>query len=154
MRIVCVTVWQCGSVSRRPITLIQCCSVDINNLTFITSNYTYLYYTAWLLSKHSMWFLKSTTLMCYDRFFINACLVALHTTSPLWLYARCWKVTMPWVGRLLLSLLSNTNVSALSVSPGYTGFGNNTSENPRLATVVPCVVSGMLIPTRSAMYEP
>eukprot|EP00579_Thalassiosira_antarctica_P015008 CAMPEP_0201937118 /NCGR_PEP_ID=MMETSP0903-20130614/38812_1 /ASSEMBLY_ACC=CAM_ASM_000552 /TAXON_ID=420261 /ORGANISM="Thalassiosira antarctica, Strain CCMP982" /LENGTH=92 /DNA_ID=CAMNT_0048477989 /DNA_START=163 /DNA_END=441 /DNA_ORIENTATION=+ len=57
---------------------------------------------------------------------------------------------MPWVGRLLLSLLSKTIVSALSVSPGYTGFGNNTSENPRLATVVPCVVSGMLIPTRSA----
>ena len=42
------------------------------------------------------------------------------------------------------------SVSALSVSPQNTGLGKLTSLKPRLATVVPCVVSSTVMPTSSA----
>ena len=52
-----------------------------------------------------------------------------------------WKRKMPCVGRDLLSRISSTSLSTCSVSPWNTGLGNFTSVMPRLATVVPIVVS-------------
>ena len=57
---------------------------------------------------------------------------------------------MPASGRDLDARLATTSVSAWMVSPTNTGAGNTTSSNPRLATVVPCVVSSTEMPTSRA----
>jgi hypothetical protein len=48
---------------------------------------------------------------------------------------------MPALGRDLLARTSSTVVRERSVSPANTGAGKRTSVMPRLATVVPSVVS-------------
>lgn len=53
---------------------------------------------------------------------------------------------MPCVGRDFDARAAATSVSTRSVSPWNIGAGNATSLNPRLATVVPRVVSWTLIP--------
>ena len=54
---------------------------------------------------------------------------------------------MPASGREVEALAATTSVSAHSVSPTSTGCGKAISENPRLATVVPSVVSCTVMPT-------
>src|SRR5262249_9502630 len=72
------------------------------------------------------------------------------TSSSRWLNPRCSKVTMPWVGRDLLSRIATTLVSVRNVSPAKTGRGTFVSSIPRLPTVVPSVVSW----TESPMIKP
>src|ERR1700722_11850192 len=59
------------------------------------------------------------------------------------------KMTMPLCGRERLARSSATSDSQCRVSPWNTGFGKRTSSQPRLATVVPSVVSPMETPTMS-----
>src|SRR5690349_12938048 len=75
-----------------------------------------------------------------DRFIVQ-------TVSPRWLIARCSQVTIPAVGRELLSRVAVTSLSKRSVSPMKTGFGKRTSSKPRLAINVPRVVSATDTPT-------
>ena len=49
--------------------------------------------------------------------------VHLHTSSPRWLKLRCSQVTMPALGRDLLSRTSRHSLSLRSVSPTNTGAG-------------------------------
>ena len=72
---------------------------------------------------------------------------AWHTSSSRWLKPRCSNVTMPWSGRDFDSRAATTSDSPWRVSPANIGAGNATSSNPRLATVVPCVVSSTEMPT-------
>ena len=64
--------------------------------------------------------------------------------------ARCSNVTIPWFGLDLDSRTLRISVSTRIVSPSKSGAGKTTSLNPRLATVVPVVISPTLIPTTSA----
>src|ERR1700738_4885156 len=74
-------------------------------------------------------------------FSISAWRRQVATSWPLWLSPRCTKVTMPAFGRERLSRNSATVVTARIVSPANTGDPKRTSVMPRLATVVPSVVS-------------
>src|SRR5690606_24691134 len=70
------------------------------------------------------------------------------TVSSFWLVAQCSNSTSPTSGLDLLSRSETTRVWAFSVSPWNTGLGKRTSVIPRLATVVPSVVSYTVMPTR------
>src|SRR5207245_5782814 len=72
---------------------------------------------------------------------ISAWRFSVATSSPRWLKPWCRKVTMPAFGRDWLARSSSTVVRERSVSPAKTGNGKRTSVIPRLATVVPSVVS-------------
>ena len=65
----------------------------------------------------------------------------LATSSPFWLKARCSNSTMPRSGFDFDSRTEITSVSTRIVSPWKTGCGKTVSFMPRLATVVPSVVS-------------
>src|SRR6185503_2668335 len=80
-------------------------------------------------------------------FSISAVRVISHTSSPRWLKARCAQVTIPALGRDLLSRSSRHSLSQRSVSPAKTGLGSRTLSKPRLATRTPSVVSWTLMPT-------
>ena len=76
------------------------------------------------------------------------------TNTPFWLNASCLNSTTPWLGRDLDRRAETTVVLAEIVSPAKTGAGKTTSENPKLATVVPCVVSWTVMPTCEETRHP
>src|SRR4051812_46845010 len=80
------------------------------------------------------------------RIFISAARRQIATSSPCWLRPTCSNSTIPASERDRLRRTDITVVRARIVSPWNTGFGKRTSVMPRLATVVPSVVSPTLIP--------
>src|SRR6185437_16013024 len=80
-------------------------------------------------------------------FWISAVRVHSHTSSSRWLKLRCAQVTMPALGRDLLSRTAMHSLSLRSVSPANTGLGKTNLSYPRFATSVPKVVSCTLTPT-------
>src|SRR5262249_28220831 len=88
------------------------------------------------IARHEQHRTHQTGLLC-----IIAIRRHLPTISSFWFKAWCSNSTMPAFGRDLDSLNESTFVVARKVSPWKTGFGNVTSVMPRLATVVPMVVS-------------
>src|SRR6185437_5399147 len=85
----------------------------------------------------------------HPRHLINAARRQIATVSPCWLSPTCSNSTMPASARDLLRRRLTTVVRAWIVSPWKTGFGNRTSLIPRLATVVPSVVSPTEMPITS-----
>ena len=63
------------------------------------------------------------------------------TSVSCWLKHLCSNSTMPASGRDFDSRLPTTSVVTCTVSPWKSGFGKRTSVMPRLAIVVPTVVS-------------
>ena len=81
---------------------------------------------------------------------MNAARRQVATISPRWLNAWCSNSTTPASGARLDTRTERTIDRARIVSPWNTGLGNSTLFMPRLAIVVPSVVS----PTRHADHQP